>query len=224
MKVLFYSSNPEAAAAAQSSSPPTASVEPQQQRPVRGVVPFRPVARLPLSTPTVRLLSASGDYVFEPRTGRRYPVGSSDPDDEAPYEPPRDLRAMAELAAQRVSERLEFLEQSPLFQELRRKVSSLENELRTLADTAGYVDRRFVEVVDEALPEIVRRLADLERWEHARKIRDAGRELEELSWEARSQGLALEIQQQNLQHRKENRLLVGLVLLVAVVVAFLLRI
>jgi hypothetical protein len=86
------------------------------------------------------------------------------------------------------------------------------------------VDRRFEEVVDEALPEIVRRLADLERWEHARKIRDAGRELEELSWEARSQGLALEIQQQNLQHRKENRLLVGLVLLVAVVVAFLLRI
>jgi hypothetical protein len=131
---------------------------------------------------------------------------------------------MAELAARRVSERLEFLEQSPLFEELRRKVASLEDELRTLAEQAGYVDRRFGEVVDEALPEIVRRLADLERWEHARKIRDAGRELEELSWQARSQGLALEIQQQNLQHRKENRLLVGLVLLVAVVVAFLLRI
>ena len=58
-------------------------------------------------------------------------------DARAPLEPPRDVTALARLTAQRVLDRLEIVEQSPVLRQMREDISKLEEQQDEYLDSSA---------------------------------------------------------------------------------------
>ena len=86
---------------------------------------------------------------------------SDDPDELAPFEPPRALQDVARQAAERVADRLELFEQSPVLLRLRSRLNELDRELE---EFVGELANRFQEnerrltATEDALQDVVVRL------------------------------------------------------------------
>ena len=107
-------------------------------------------AHLPLTSPFVSRFPGGRESVFEPR--------SFDYDRRAPLEPPRDLTDLARLTAQRVVDRLETFENSPLVRQLR-------DDLDRTIDSHD-ITREMVDDQARQHDEVLERLERLEhRWE-----------------------------------------------------------
>lgn len=124
------------------------------QRPVRN--DFRPwqTPRLPVSTDFVARVEHR-ERVFEPRPPTS---GVVDYDDLAPLEPPRSFQDLARSAAERVVNRLELFEQSPVLRELQSKGNELEEGLEEIAEQVLDVARRL-EALEQQRGEEQRALA-----------------------------------------------------------------
>lgn len=199
-----------------------------------------------------------------PATPTNEPVYSEvDMDEEAPLEPPRDLGAVARRAAEHVVDRLEIFEHSHILRSLRerinqleierasmaeqfqRRISHLEDELRTaqeafhdledrvdavedLSDQVatlrdrklGPMERRLDFVAGTRIPAIMERLRELERIDQERKNAEAQRCSQQLIVENNLRSLQLQMDEQRLHHNTDKYLISILVVLCAVLLTF----